>query len=543
MTDPSTRPTPKRLADFEIVRRLGAGGMAEVFLAKKRGAEGTHKLLVLKRILPAYGASRRFRSMFAEEAQLATRLNHPNIVQVYDFQDYGDEGQLLSMEFVDGPDLKRLVRTAQGRTQRIPPFVAAYIMAEVAKGLHYAHERKDEAGKALDIVHRDVSPQNILLSFDGAVKIADFGIASANLFREEPGVLKGKTAYMSPEQARAQRVTRRTDIYSLGVVFHELLTGRSLHGAAEGPDLLELVRAGVVEPPSTFVRELPAELEEIVMKALAKNPDERYETARDFAGAISRALLVRQQLVDAHVLEGVIADIVGRELMAPVEAFGQEGPGESQLGSEASVGLSALETRGSASTESRADERTGPGGPGAIDKDRSNREVRHVAIVTLRLHGLGELVQAIGEPQAGRVLARLKATLGEAAFRRGARWAWDIVDEGPSVAGAPVATAARGGRLDGEPGARSRRRRLARHRRARSRARQHRRLARAALGQRRHRARHRDRSPRQSRPPHSTRAAGVGGSPGEPARRAGSAGGELGGGRPVPAGAARLRVG
>jgi eukaryotic-like serine/threonine-protein kinase len=443
MTDPSTRPTPKRLADFEIVRRLGAGGMAEVFLAKKRGAEGTFKLLVLKRILPAYGASRRFRSMFAEEAQLATRLNHPNIVQVYDFQDYGDEGQLLSMEFVDGPDLKRLVRTAQGRTQRIPPFVAAYIMAEVAKGIHYAHERKDEAGKALDIVHRDVSPQNILLSFDGAVKIADFGIASANLFREEPGVLKGKTAYMSPEQARGERVTRKTDIYSLGVVFHELLTGRSLHGAAEGPDLLELVRSGVVEPPSTFVRELPAELEEIVMKALAKNPDERYETARDFAGAISRALLVRQQLVDAHVLEGVIADIVGREQMAPMEAFGQDAPGESQLGSEASVGVSVLETRGSASTESRADERTGPGGPSGLDRDRSNREVRHVAIVTLRLHGLGELVQAIGEAQAGRVLARLKATLGEAAFRRGARWAWDLLDVQPNVGGGPVATAAR----------------------------------------------------------------------------------------------------
>jgi eukaryotic-like serine/threonine-protein kinase len=212
VTDSANRPDPKRLADFEIVRRLGAGGMAEVFLAKKRGAEGTFKLLVVKRILPAYGASRRFRTMFGEEAQLATRLNHPNIVQVYDFQDYGEEGQLLSMEFVEGPDLKRLVRAAQGANQRISPFIAAYIVAEVAKGLHYAHERKDEAGRALDIVHRDVSPQNILLSFDGAVKIADFGIASANLFREEPGVLKGKTAYMSPEQARGEKVNRRTDI-------------------------------------------------------------------------------------------------------------------------------------------------------------------------------------------------------------------------------------------------------------------------------------------------------------------------------------------
>src|SRR3982750_2989243 len=147
------KPAPRRLADFEVIRRLGAGGMAEVFLAKKRGAEGTYKLLVVKRILPAHDSSRRFRAMFAEEAQLATRLNHPNIVQVYDFQDYGEEGQLLSMEYVEGPDLRRLVRVAQGRSQRIPPFVAAYIVGEVAKGLHYAHERRDEAGRPLDIVH------------------------------------------------------------------------------------------------------------------------------------------------------------------------------------------------------------------------------------------------------------------------------------------------------------------------------------------------------------------------------------------------------
>ena len=259
MSDES-RPVPKRLADFEVVRRLGVGGMAEVFLAKKRGAEGTYKLLVVKRILPAHDSSRRFRAMFAEEAQLATRLNHPNIVQVYDFQDYGDEGQLLSMEYVEGPDLRRLQRSALAKKTKIPPYVSAYIVAEVAKGLHYAHERRDEGGKPLEIVHRDVSPQNILLSFDGAVKIADFGIASASLFRDEPGVLKGKTGYMSPEQAHAEKVDRRTDVYSLGVVFHELLTGRLLHGPAEGAKLLEAVRAGQVEPPSLFAPDVPPEL-------------------------------------------------------------------------------------------------------------------------------------------------------------------------------------------------------------------------------------------------------------------------------------------
>lgn len=399
--------------------------MAEVFLAKKRGAEGTFKLLVLKRILPAYGSSRRFRTMFAEEAQLATRLNHPNIVQVYDFQDYGEEGQLLSMEYVEGPDLRKLMRSAQAKQQRIPPYVSAYIIAEVAKGLHYAHERKDEAGKPIDIVHRDVSPQNILMSFDGAVKIADFGIASANLFREEPGVLKGKTAYMSPEQARAERVSRRTDIYSLGVVFHELLTARPLHGAAEGQELLEAVRAGIVEPPSTYVRELPSELEEIVMRALAKNPDERFQTARDMAAAVSRALFQKQQLVDSHVLETTIAELVTREHTSPGVQVGSELASEAPQGSEAMDDLSSVAHVVGTAAGASNDESTGPGRLVDGGRNRVGREVRHVAVVTLRLHGFDQLAVSVGRAQAARVLEQLRSTLGEVAFRRGARFAWE----------------------------------------------------------------------------------------------------------------------
>ncbi len=416
---------------------MGAGGMAEVFLAKKRGAEGTFKLLVLKRILPAYGSSRRFRTMFAEEAQLATRLNHPNIVQVYDFQDYGDEGQLLSMEYVEGPDLRKLTRSAQAKGQRIPPYVAAYIIAEVAKGLHYAHERKDEAGKPIDIVHRDVSPQNILMSFDGAVKIADFGIASANLFREEPGVLKGKTAYMSPEQARAERVSRRTDIYSLGVVFHELLTARALHGAAEGQELLEAVRAGQVEPPSTYVRDLPSDLEEVVMRALAKNPDQRFQTARDMAAAISRALFQKQQLVDSHVLETVLSELATREHTSPGLA-GSEAPSEAPF-SEALDDLASVAAAVGTASGANQDESTGPG---RALRGRVGREVRHVAVVTLRLHGIAQLEISVGRAQAARVLDQLRGTLGEVAFRRGARFAWDMRAEG-DAAPEKFATAAR----------------------------------------------------------------------------------------------------
>jgi eukaryotic-like serine/threonine-protein kinase len=140
---------PKEIARFEIVRRLGAGGMAEVFLAKKRGAEGTFKVLVLKRILPSHLGSRRFRAMFIEEAHLATRLNHPNVVQVFEFQDFGDEGLLLAMEFVEGCDLGRLMSAAKSKGTTIPRWVGAWIIAEAAKGLHYAHEKKDEAGQPL----------------------------------------------------------------------------------------------------------------------------------------------------------------------------------------------------------------------------------------------------------------------------------------------------------------------------------------------------------------------------------------------------------
>lgn len=418
--------TPKRLADFEVLRRLGAGGMAEVFLARKRGAERTYKLLVVKRILPQHVSSRQFRAMFAEEAQLATRLNHPNIVQVYDFLDSGEEGQLLSMEYVEGPDLRRLRRAARNCGQRIAPHVCAYIAAEVAKGLHYAHERRDERGVPLDIVHRDVSPQNILLSFDGSVKIADFGIATANVFREEAGVLKGKTGYMSPEQARGEKVDRRTDLYSLGVVLHELLTGRPLHGSLEGSALLDAVRSGHVEPPSTFVTGIPAEIEAIVMHALARDPGDRIATAREFASAISQALLQKQLLVDSSTLESVIAEIARKDEQLAASAALQRPSQAPEAGSDEE----ALPRFDSNTPRSERE-----GSPSV--RERTGREVRHVAVVTLRVHRLDELHSALGEMKTRRLVDQLRATLSEIAYKRGAHWLWSSppVAEGVALEG------------------------------------------------------------------------------------------------------------
>lgn len=423
MTD-ETAPVPKRLADFEVIRRLGVGGMAEVFLAKKRGAEGTYKLLVVKRILPQFGESRRFRTMFAEEAMLATRLNHPNIVQVYEFQDYGDDGQLLSMEYVEGPDLRKIMRAARTKRTKLPPYASAFIIGEVAKGLHYAHERKDERGNPMEIVHRDVSPQNMLVSFEGSVKIADFGIATANLFREEPGILKGKTSYMSPEQARAEKVDRRTDIYSLGVVFHELLTGRPLHGAAEGNELLEAVRSGQVEPPSMFARDVPRDLEAIVMKALSRDREERFATARDVAAAITKAIFQSQQPVDSHALENILEPLISREHTSPGFAAPPDAvvlPDDASRSVAAVTGDSVSDLALEGSVAERVLQRP------ILQRSRRTRqgqEVRHVAIVSLELHGIEQLVEAAGANDGARLIEQLQATLGEIAFKRGARLVW-----------------------------------------------------------------------------------------------------------------------
>ena len=450
-------PPPSQLAQFELIRRLGAGGMAEVFLAKKRGAEGTYKVLVVKRILPTHGTSRRFRTMFVEEAQLATRLNHPNVVQVYEFYDGGDEGQLLAMEYVEGPDLGRLMSSAKQKGTRIGPWVSAWVIAEAAKGLHYAHEKKDEGGAPLEIVHRDVSPQNLLLSFEGGVKIADFGIASAKMFVEEQGVLKGKFGYMSPEQARGEKVDRRSDLYALGVILWEALTGKSLHGGLGGEALLDIVRSGQVEPPSTYVADIPPELEAITLRALSPKREDRFASGRDMAAAIGRALLQRQELVDASTLEATIAQLFVRENthpgvsdLPPRPSAEQEHAAarepENRTQAAAPMALSGLDG-GVPSVRAPAEEQPAPQA-GAVDPRHRTpvgvrrapqsadgpREVRHVAVITLRLHGIDTYETRDGAV-AGRTADRLRTTLGDIAYKRQMRWTWISEVDARAVAG------------------------------------------------------------------------------------------------------------
>jgi serine/threonine protein kinase len=298
------------LGEFEIVRRIGAGGMAEVFLAEKRGAEGTSKRIVIKRILPGQQRDARLYAMFVREARLATGLDHPNIVQVHELVDHARDGLLLAMEYVDGADLARVLRMAKQRGEPVSPYVAALIAREAAKGLHYAHEHADAEGAPLEIVHRDVSPQNILVSRHGAVKIADLGIATARLYRDVTTGVKGKYRYMPPEQVAGVPLDRRADIYALGVVLYEMLRLESPYGARANEALLRAVRTGRFDPPLATITDVPADLLAIVRRALAPDREARYPTARELADDLSRTIVAQGRLIDETAIESLVRPVL-----------------------------------------------------------------------------------------------------------------------------------------------------------------------------------------------------------------------------------------
>jgi eukaryotic-like serine/threonine-protein kinase len=277
---------------YQLLARLGQGGMAEVFKAKSFGVEGFEKILVIKRILPKLAKNQAFVGMFIHEAKLAVRLSHANIVQVFDLGrvDRGEElpaSYYMAMEYVAGLDLATLLRWARKEGKVIPPSMAVYIAAETAKGLDYAHRRRDEAQRPLSIVHRDISPQNILVSWEGEVKVTDFGIAKArdNLDgrpdESSDHLLKGKCSYMSPEQARGQVVDARSDIFSLGVVLYEALAGVNPFSAPTSFETLRRVQAGEFPPIEVLRDELPASLVALVKRALSKSCEERFADAAE----------------------------------------------------------------------------------------------------------------------------------------------------------------------------------------------------------------------------------------------------------------------
>jgi serine/threonine protein kinase/predicted ATPase len=305
----------EQFGKYSLIRRIGTGGMAEVFLARTPVAQGLNKTLVIKKIHTAYARSRQFVAMFVDEAKIALSLNHPNITQVFDFGAVADT-YFLAMEYVEGIDLLRLLQEAARARQRLPYGVSAYIVQQLAKGLDYAHRKTDEFGQPLGIVHRDVSPQNILLSWEGGVKIVDFGIARARDVHEEEGVIKGKYAYMSPEQARGEAVDCRSDVFATGIVLFELVCARPLfHG--KGKEALEMVKSGVLPRPRDYAPDLPDALERIVLRALAFHREDRFATARDLAHELGKFQLAWGNRFGAPIDSGSLAHTLA--LLVPSE--------------------------------------------------------------------------------------------------------------------------------------------------------------------------------------------------------------------------------
>src|SRR4051812_28735441 len=260
--------------------------MAEVFKAKAFGVEGFERLLAVKRILPNIAEDEEFITMFIDEAKIAVQLNHANVCQIFDLGKVEDS-YFIALEFVHGKDLRAIFdrckqKPTDGSTA-MPIAQASFIVMKACEGLDYAHNKRDGSGRPMELVHRDVSPQNVLISYEGEVKLIDFGIAKAagKMSKTQQGILKGKFGYMSPEQVRGLPLDRRSDIFSLGIVLYELLTGERLFVGESDFSTLEKVRNVEILPPSTYNRRISDELERIVMKALAKDVEDRYQNAID----------------------------------------------------------------------------------------------------------------------------------------------------------------------------------------------------------------------------------------------------------------------
>jgi len=272
---------------YVLVRKLAEGGMAEIFLAKLLGADGFERNVVIKRMLPHLTNNPDFVEMFRDEARLAAKLAHPNIVQIQELG-FAEGCYYICMEYLAGEDFSTTLRLAGRKRHYLPLPVVLRVLIDAARGLHFAHEFTNEAGQPLNVVHRDVSPSNLYLTYQGQVKVLDFGIAKAEsrLVNTRTGVVKGKYMYMAPEQARGKEVDRRADVFALGVSLYEALTHVRPFSRENDLAVLNALLQGELKPPRELRPDLPEELEAIILKAMAFKPEDRYPTAEDFANAL-----------------------------------------------------------------------------------------------------------------------------------------------------------------------------------------------------------------------------------------------------------------
>ncbi|MBN2498649.1 MAG: serine/threonine protein kinase, partial [Deltaproteobacteria bacterium] len=387
---------------YQIVGRIGSGGMAEVFLGKALGAAGFEKKVAIKRILPAYTKDDRLTALLIEEAKIACCLSHANLVGVLDLGEQQGRYYVV-MEYVDGADLESVVHAARRRGLAVPIGLRCWILRQVLAGLDYAHRCTDDAGQPLELVHRDVSPANILLSRAGEVKLADFGIAKARhrSVVTEAGMIRGKAAYMSPEQARGDALDGRSDLFAAGVVLYELLCGERLFEADSQLAVLEKVQCAALTPPSARVPGLPPEIDAAVMGALARNVDERYTTAREFDQALEAAMA-------ASGLGGSAAELA--DFLAQLDLPLQR--------PESAEGELRFESLGAA----RAPRRTAPlqePAPGPIPAQLPRRRLaRWIAAAALGLLGAASLLLfgpwSLGPGESGELPAGKEPQLGPA---------------------------------------------------------------------------------------------------------------------------------
>jgi len=289
MSEPGILPQPIPFGKYYLLERINVGGMAEVYKAKAFGVQGFERLLAVKKILSSIAEDEAFIEMFVDEAKIAGQLSHPNIAQIFDLGKV-DGSYFIALEYIGGKDLKTIFERSRRIGEKVSIPRVCYLIMKTCEGLAHAHHKKDAQGQDLNIVHRDISPQNLLLSYEGEVKIIDFGIAKAQgkTSQTQVGILKGKFSYMSPEQVRGLHMDHRSDLFSLAIVLYEMLTLERLFLGESDFDTLEKIRKVEMSPPSLYNPHIPKELEDIVLKGLGKSPDDRFQTSYEFADALER---------------------------------------------------------------------------------------------------------------------------------------------------------------------------------------------------------------------------------------------------------------
>ncbi len=292
---------------YAVDRLIGKGGMAEVYKARMTIAEGIERSVALKRVLPQLAKDPAFLGMFLDEARLSMLLHHQNIVQVFD-AGKGADGYFLVMEYVEGLDLGHL-SGAGGQRTPFDPRIAAFIVAEVCQALEYAHTRKTADDRPLGVIHRDVSPKNILISREGEVKLADFGLAkaSSHAMRTQPGIVKGKIGYLSPEQLEGQTPDHRADVFACGIVLWELTAGRKLFEAPSDVETLMLIKKGLIPPLRDALPDVDPVFESVVMQALARHREHRFPSARALGEALWGWMFARGQQVTSWDLADIVS--------------------------------------------------------------------------------------------------------------------------------------------------------------------------------------------------------------------------------------------